>query len=62
MTSTEIWLRLSGVKNLSGMRMLEAATTLISLNETSADALRAAGLNPEQASQFWQCDPRVLEN
>ena len=62
MNSTEIWLRLSEVKALSGMQMLNTATTLISFNETSDDALRTAGLNAGQISQFRQCNPRVLEN
>ncbi|MBP2168557.1 DNA processing protein [Erwinia toletana] len=61
MTSTEIWLRLSGVCGLRGERLLQAASTLILNQSLSAGALLAAGLDAEQAAQFMRFNPRELE-
>ncbi|MFS2221913.1 DNA-protecting protein DprA [Pantoea sp. B65] len=62
MTSTEIWLRLSGVRGLYGERLLHAAKILISNQPSSAETQMAAGLEREQAAQFCRFNPVELEN
>ena len=61
MTSTEIWLRLSGVKKLSVDRCSQLATTLHKAEKTEKEQLYKAGLDSEQASAFLKTDKILID-
>lgn len=62
MTSTEIWLRLSGVKGMDNAQRLFAANLLLCQHSCQKQALQSAGLNTQQIQQFLQFSPAALEN
>ncbi|PWD56168.1 DNA-protecting protein DprA [Pectobacterium parmentieri] len=61
MLSTEIWLRMTGVRHLSIRRSRAIVRKLIYINELDNNALSVLGLSHAQISQFWAYDPKILE-
>ncbi|RLM20422.1 DNA protecting protein DprA [Brenneria alni] len=61
MLSTEIWLRLMGVRHLGASRAGAMAGKLIAMGDYDRSALMSLGLTEVQAEQFQQLDPKILE-
>ena len=62
MTATEIWLRLSGVKQLPNARRTDIAARLQRITAPGKEELLEAGLLPAQAEAFLSCDKTFIEN
>ncbi|MDX5630982.1 MULTISPECIES: DNA-protecting protein DprA [unclassified Brenneria] len=61
MLSTEIWLRLMGVKHLRARRAAEIAKKLIAEGNGGKGFLISLGMTEVQAEQFQQCDRKALD-
>ncbi|MEI2267286.1 DNA-protecting protein DprA [Erwinia sp. CGal63] len=61
MTTTEVWLRLSAVKQLSGARREDIAARLRQTAVFDKEALLQAGLTPEQSGAFLAFDKTAIE-
>ncbi|MEH2922864.1 DNA-protecting protein DprA [Samsonia erythrinae] len=61
MLSTEIWLRMTGVRKLGARRGCAMVRKLIGLNAFDHDILSICGLSNAQITQFCTYDPRILE-
>lgn len=61
MTATEIWLRLSGVKQLSTARRADIAARLKRIAAPGKEDLLDAGLQTTQADAFLTCDQRLID-
>ncbi|MBJ7224140.1 MULTISPECIES: DNA-protecting protein DprA [unclassified Brenneria] len=62
MLSTEIWLRLTGVKHLGAKRAGVIARELIALGDHNRRDLIHLGMTDVQAEQFQRFDPRRVED
>ncbi|WP_380184788.1 DNA-protecting protein DprA [Kalamiella sp. sgz302252] len=61
MTATEIWLRLSGVKRLTNQQRAKIAARLQQMTALNKEALREAGLLPDQAAAFLAYDRAAVD-
>ncbi|MFE8100631.1 DNA-protecting protein DprA [Brenneria goodwinii] len=61
MLSTEVWLRLMGVKQLGARRAEKIAQELIAARGYDKDLLISCGMTEVQAEQFQRCDGKMLE-
>ena len=61
MRSTEIWLRMTGVRHLGARRAWAIVRKLIDLNSFDNEILRALGLSDTQIAQFCAYDRKTLE-
>ncbi|MFD1800707.1 DNA-protecting protein DprA [Mixta tenebrionis] len=62
MSSTEVWLRLMGVKGICGEKMLQAATLLSENGYGDPSLYAAAGLSREQAQAFASVPESYIEH
>ncbi|MEC5321237.1 DNA-protecting protein DprA [Brenneria populi subsp. brevivirga] len=61
MLSTEIWLRLMGVKHLRASRAGQIAKALIAEGRYDREVLISLGMTDVQAEQFQRCDGKMLD-
>ncbi|MEI7344040.1 DNA-protecting protein DprA [Pectobacterium brasiliense] len=61
MRSTEIWLRMTGVRHLSARRARAIVSKLIDLNMFDNESLSTLGLSDAQITQFYSYEHKVLE-
>lgn len=59
MLSTEIWLRMTGVRHLSARRARAIVSKLIDLNMFDNESLSTLGLSDAQITQFYSYEHKV---